>query len=64
MNTIKGCKICGFPIEYRPNLFCENGVCGACINAKAKQNIDFKARQEWLSAHLEQSRQLAGGGGI
>lgn len=61
METITGCKICGFPMEYRPNLYVENGICGACINAKAKKHIDFKARQEWLTKHLEQSRQLTGG---
>lgn len=65
MQTLQGCQKCGFPIEYRPNLYSENGVCGACINAELKKNIDFASRQEWLTAHLEASRQenITNGGG-
>ena len=36
MNAIKGYEICGFPMEYRHNPYQKNGICGACINAKAK----------------------------
>lgn len=59
MKTITGCKVCGFPMEYRPNLFVENGVCGACINAESKKSIDFVSRQQWLTTHLKESKQIA-----
>ena len=52
---IKGCKLCGFPIEYRPNLYSDNGVCGACLNINIKKNIDFKSRQKWLTNYLTQA---------
>lgn len=62
MKTLLGCKVCGFPIEYRPNLYAQNGVCGACINAEAKKSIDFGARQQWLSQHLSNAKNAKGGG--
>lgn len=62
MQTLQGCKICGFPIEYRPNLYSENGVCGACINMELKKSIDFQSRQKWLTQYLEESNKTMGGG--
>lgn len=61
---IKGCNICGFPIEYRPNLYSKNGTCGACLNLDIKKKIDFKSRQKWLTEYLEQSKLKNGGGMI
>lgn len=50
METITGCKICGFPMEYRPNLYVENGICGACINAKAKNILTLKQGRSGLQS--------------
>lgn len=53
---MKGCKVCGFPLEYRPGLKHENGICLACINAEVKKTIDFKKRQEWLTEYIKENK--------
>lgn len=46
------CSHCGFPLDTRPGLIERNGVCLACINNESKKNIDFKARQDWLTSFI------------
>lgn len=53
---ILGCKVCGFPIEYRPNLYSKDGICGACLNLEIKKTINFQERQEWLNKHLAKTQ--------
>lgn len=50
------CKRCGFPLGRRPNLYEENGVCGACINDDIKKNINFKERQKWLTEYIKEHK--------
>ena len=52
----KLCSICGFPLGVRPNTYDRDGVCGACINSEAKKQIDFKARQEWLTQYIKENK--------
>lgn len=61
-DKLKGCLKCGFPISMRPNLYSEGGVCGACINAEIKKQINWQERQEWLTNHLQQAKNDSGGG--
>ena len=49
---IKVCKECGFILGTRPNLKEVDGVCLACKNKNAKEKINWKERQEWLSRFL------------
>ncbi len=54
MNTeIRQCKKCGFILGTRPNIKDRDGVCMPCINSKRKNEIDFKARQEWLTQYIK-----------
>lgn len=53
---IKTCSKCGFILGTRPKLIEKNGVCLACINQIAKENIDYKARQIWLSEYIKQNK--------
>ena len=46
------CKKCGFPLGVRPDTKDINGVCQACINAEAKNEINFATRQKWLTDEL------------
>ncbi len=50
------CSKCGFPLGTRPGLLEKDGVCQACINSEAKKDIDFKARQEWLTRYIAKNK--------
>lgn len=50
------CKLCGFPLGTRPGLLEVDGVCQSCINVANKVNIDFKARQEWLTRYIAENK--------
>ncbi len=50
------CSKCGFPLGTRPGLLEVDGVCQACINVDAKKNIDFAARQEWLTRYIAENK--------
>lgn len=52
---IRLCKECGFILGTRPNLKEKDGVCLACINNKAKQNINWHERQEWLTEYIKEN---------
>lgn len=54
MNTIRTCKKCGFILGTRPGLLEQDGICQACLNIEDKKNIDFAARQQWLSQYLKE----------
>lgn len=53
---IRKCKECGFILGTRPGLNAVDGVCTACINAKKKDRIDFKARQKWLTEYIKENK--------
>lgn len=53
---IRTCKKCGFILGTRPGLLEKDGVCQSCINEENKKNIDFKARQEWLTQYIKDNR--------
>lgn len=46
------CSKCGFILGTRPGMSEKDGVCQACINAEAKKDIDFAARQEELTKYI------------
>jgi hypothetical protein len=46
------CSRCGFPLGVRPGMLERDGVCMACLN----QDIDFKARQEWLTKFIQDNK--------
>ncbi|HSW61887.1 MAG TPA: hypothetical protein VLH56_00995, partial [Dissulfurispiraceae bacterium] len=50
------CSKCGFILGTRPGLMEKDGVCQACINAEAKKDIDFAARQKWLTDYIKEKR--------
>lgn len=50
------CKKCGFPLGCRPGLRDVDGVCSACINAEKKKEIDFGARQKWLTQYIQENK--------
>lgn len=53
---IRTCKKCGFILGTRPRMKEVDGVCLSCINEEAKKNIDFKARQEWLTKYIQENK--------
>jgi hypothetical protein len=53
---MKVCKKCGFILGTRPGLKEVDGVCLACINNDNKKNIDFKARQKWLTDYIKANK--------
>lgn len=53
---IRTCKKCGFILGTRPHLKDENGVCLACLNYERKKNIDWAARQKWLTEYIAENR--------
>ena len=53
---IRLCKNCGFILGTKPGLLEHDGVCQQCINAANKTNIDFKARQEWLTQYIKENK--------
>lgn len=53
---IRLCKKCGFILGTKPGLLEHDGVCQQCINAANKTNIDFKARQEWLTQYIKENK--------
>lgn len=52
---IRKCKRCGFILDTRPGLREIDGVCMPCINHERKKNIDFAARQEWLTEYIKEN---------
>lgn len=50
---IRRCKECGFILGTRPGLLEKDGVCQACINNRAKKEINFAERQEWLTEYIK-----------
>lgn len=50
------CSECGFQLGTRPGLKEKDGVCQSCINSKAKKDIDFAARQEWLTSYIARNK--------
>lgn len=50
------CSKCGFILDTRPGLQEREGVCLACVNSERKKSIDFAARQEWLTKHIQERR--------
>lgn len=53
---IRTCRKCGFILGTRPNSKDIGGVCLACLNKDRKASIDWKARQDWLTAYLQDHR--------
>lgn len=56
MEKIRTCKECGFILGTRPNSKDVGGICLACLNKDRKKNIDFKARQEWLTNYIQEKK--------
>lgn len=50
------CKKCGFILGTKPGLMEKDGVCQACINESNKKNIDFNARQQWLTQYIKENK--------
>ena len=47
---IERCKKCGFPINTKPGLLVQNGVCGACLAYEQRKEVDWdKREQEFIS---------------
>lgn len=53
---IRRCRKCGFILGTRPNLKDKEGVCLACSNCYRKQEIDWKARQDWLTHYIAENK--------
>lgn len=53
---IRLCKKCGFILGTRPGLKEIDGVCLPCINEANKKNIDFAARQKWLTEYIAENK--------
>ena len=53
---IQLCKKCGFILNTRPGLGDTDGVCSACINYEKKKDIDFSARQKWLTQYIKDNK--------
>lgn len=52
---VRKCKRCGFILDTRPGLREIDGVCMPCINHERKKNIDFEARQKWLTEYIKEN---------
>lgn len=52
---VRTCKKCGFILDTRPGLKDIDGVCMPCINHEKKKEIDFAARQQWLTDFIAEN---------
>ena len=43
---LERCEKCGFPINTKPGLIVENGICGACLAYEQRKNIDWNQREQ------------------